>query len=61
MIAADPQRYRPVMLVAFLEKLGFGAAAIALFAVQRIQLPVLIFGLIDLLLGVLFVIAYRRS
>lgn len=57
-IAFNPQRYGPVMLIAFLEKLGFGTTAIILFVVHRIQSQVLALGLIDLLLGVLFLVAY---
>lgn len=57
-IAFNPQRYRPVMPIAFIEKLSFGAAAIVLFVGHRIQAQVLALGLVDLLLGVLFLVAY---
>jgi hypothetical protein len=60
-IAFDPRRYRPAMPVAFLEKLAFGAAAVALFSVHRIQPQVLGLGLTDLVLGVLFLIAYAAT
>ncbi len=60
-IACNPSRYRLVMLVAFLEKLGFGAAAIVLFIGHRIQSPVLALGVIDLLLGALFLVAYATT
>lgn len=60
-IASDPRRYRPAMPVAFLEKLSFGAATVALFALHRIQPQVLGLGLIDLTLGALFLIAYAAT
>lgn len=60
-IAFDPRRYRPAMPVAFLEKLSFGAAAVVLFAMHRIQPQVLGLGLIDLTLGVLFLIVYAAT
>jgi hypothetical protein len=57
-IAFNPRRYRSVMPVAFLEKLGFGAAAVILFIGHRVQTQILVFGLVDLLLGALFLYAY---
>jgi hypothetical protein len=57
-IAFDPPRYRLAMLIALLEKLAFGVAAVVLFALHRVATPVLGLGLIDLALGVLFLIAY---
>lgn len=60
-IARDPVRYRPLMLVGVLEKLSFGLAAVVLFALGRIVAPVLVFGVIDLVLGALFVLAYRAT
>ena len=60
-IARDPVRFRPLMVPAVLEKAAFGLPAIALFAVGRISGQVLAFGLIDLALGVLFVVSYVRT
>jgi hypothetical protein len=57
-IALNPRRYRSVMPMAFLEKLGFGAAAVTLFIAHRVQTQILVFGLVDLFLGVLFLYAY---
>jgi hypothetical protein len=59
-LATDPVRYRPLMPVAFVEKATFGVAGVALFALGRAAAPVLGFGLIDLTLGALFLIAWRR-
>ena len=54
-IGRDPVRFRPLMVPAVLEKLAFGVPAIALFAQGRLPGSVLFFGLVDLLLGTLFV------
>ena len=60
-IARDPVRYRPVMPVAVLEKLGFGVAAVVLFAQGRLHAAVLGAGLIDLVLAALFIAAFRLT
>jgi hypothetical protein len=57
-IARNPLRYRPLMLVSVLEKLAYGIPAIALFAQQRIKAMTLAFGCVDLVLGALFVLAF---
>ncbi len=60
-VARDPIRYRPVMPVAFLEKLAFGVPAVVLFAQGRIHGAVLAAGLIDLVLAALFITAFRLT
>jgi hypothetical protein len=59
-IAHNPQRFRPLMPVTWIEKL-YGFFAIALYAQGRISTQALALGLIDLLLGVLFVCAFWTS
>jgi hypothetical protein len=59
-IARDPVRFRPIMVPAVLEKAAFGLAVVALFLRGRVPAVVLIFGLIDLTLGALFLIAFWR-
>jgi hypothetical protein len=59
-IAHNPQRFRPLMPVTWIEKL-YGFFAIALYAQGRISTQTLALGLIDLLLGVLFVCAFWAS
>ena len=59
-MARDPVRFRPLMLPAVLEKATFGIAAIVLFAQHRVSGMLLSFGLIDLLLGALFLFAFLR-
>ena len=60
-IAREPARYRAMMLPSILEKASFGVAAIALYLLGRIHAFTLAFGLVDLLLGLLFVIAYAKT
>jgi hypothetical protein len=60
LIGRDPARYRALMLPAILEK-TYGIAALVLFAQGRIPAVVFGFCAIDLLLGVLFVIAYVKT
>ncbi len=59
-IATDPVRYRPLMIPSVLEKVSFGAAVIVLVLQARMHKPDLVFAGSDLLLGVLFVIAYFK-
>ena len=60
-IARDVPRYRLLMLPAILEKLSFGVAALILFAQGRAAAVVAGVAAIDLLLAVLFVLAFRSS
>ena len=57
-IARDPVRFRPLMVLAVLEKAAFGLPVVALWLGGRLAAPMLAAGLIDLGLGVLFVVAY---
>jgi len=61
LIARDPRRYRPLMLPAVLEKLTWAGATLALYAQGKLALAVLGFGLVDLALGVLFLLAFRLT
>ena len=58
LIAREPLRLRVAMIPAVLEKLAFGVPAIVLYAQHRLSSSTLAFGLVDLLLGALFVVAY---
>lgn len=60
-IARDVQRYRLLMLPAILEKLSFGVAALVLYAQGRVAAFVVGAGIIDLVLAVMFVLAFRAS
>lgn len=56
-IGNDPQRFRTLMPVTWLEK-SYGLIAIVLYVQGRISSQVLTLGLIDLLFAALFVYAY---
>ena len=58
LISRNPLRYRPLMLVAVLEKLAWGVPVLLLFLQQRLKASALVFGCIDLVLGALFVLAF---
>ncbi|MGZ5441573.1 MAG: hypothetical protein ACXW5U_04100 [Thermoanaerobaculia bacterium] len=60
-IARDPVRYRPAMIVAILEKLAFGVAAVVLFSQGRLAAPILGAGVIDLVLAALFAVSWRLT
>ena len=57
-IATSPARYRPLMIPSVLEKFSYGIAVVILVMQHRMRASDLIFGGVDLLLGLLFVIAY---
>lgn len=59
-IARDPRRFEPLMPVTVFEKLCFGIPAVAFWARGQAGSMTAVFGAIDLLLGVLFVVAWRR-
>jgi hypothetical protein len=59
-VCRDPVRFRPIMIPAVLEKAAFGIAAPLLYLQSRVPGAVLGFGLVDLLLGTLFFIAWLR-
>ncbi len=60
-ISRDPVRFRPIMLVAILEKASFGLPAIVLYTSGRLSGQMLGAGLLDLMLGALFIMAYKRT
>jgi hypothetical protein len=60
-MASDPSRYRPLMLVAILEKLSFGIAGPILLWMGRVPPMVCVGAAIDLLLAGLFLYSYRRT
>lgn len=60
-IGGDPARYRALMLPGVAEKLAFGVPAVALFAAGKVPGAVLAFGVIDLLLGLGFLLAWRAT
>ena len=61
LIARDPIRFRPMMIPAILEKLVYSIPVIILVLQKRMHPADLVFSATDLLLGVLFLIAYLRT
>src|SRR5262245_44312502 len=61
LIARDVMRYRPLMLAGALEKLSSRLAVVVLYGEARVSAGVLGAGTIDLVLGALFIMAFRAS
>jgi hypothetical protein len=57
-MASDPVRYRLLLIPAVLEKVSFGAAAIALLAQHRIPPPTFAFAVVDWILAGLFIASF---
>ena len=60
-IAQDPIRLRPLIVPAAIEKFGYGIVVLALVSQNRMRPADLMFGCVDLLLGVLFVAAFAKT
>jgi hypothetical protein len=60
-IARDPVRHRPLMLPSVFEKFSYGIAVIALVLQSRMHRSDLVFAGTDLLLGILFVVAFVKT
>jgi hypothetical protein len=61
LIATNPSRYRPLMIPSVFEKFSYGIAVVILVMQHRMRSSDLVFGGVDLLLGILFVIAYFQT
>ena len=60
-IARDPVRFRLMMIPSVLEKFGYGASLLVLYLQQWLHPSDLVFGGVDVLLGVLFLVAFFRT
>jgi hypothetical protein len=60
-VARDPQRLRPAMPACILEKVTWAVALAWLWSQGRIEAPLPLFGLIDLIWAALFVVAYLKT
>ncbi len=60
-MATDPLRYQPLMPVAVIEKWAYVAAIAALALTRGVATSTLVTAGIDLVLGILFMIAWRRT
>jgi hypothetical protein len=61
LIAHDPARFRPVILPALVEKLSWGIGVLILAAQGRTPRFFVVGAAIDLVLAVLFVVAWRKT
>ena len=60
-IATDPIRLRPLMIAGVIEKFSYGGALCVLYLQRRLHASDLTFGVVDLLFGVLFVLAFLKT
>jgi len=60
-IATAPVRYRPLMIPSVLERVSYGAAVVTLVLQGRMHRSDLVFAGTDLLLGLLFAIAFFKT
>ncbi len=60
-IASNPSHFRLMMLPAVFEKFSYGIAILFLYAQQRVHTLILGSAVIDLILGILFVLAFWRT
>lgn len=60
-IAIEPARYRPIMIPAIIEKLSYVITMVALYLQKRVVSSQLIFDTSDLILGLLFVVAFFKT
>jgi len=60
-IGSDPVRFRPLMIPSMLEKFGYGAAVVTLFVQGRMRAGDLIFGIVDMVFGLLFIAAFLKT
>jgi hypothetical protein len=60
-IATNPKRYRPLMLIAILEKFVYTVPVVILYTLGRVHLNILIPALGDPVWGILFIIAFWRT
>jgi hypothetical protein len=60
-IARDPVRFRLMMIPSVLEKFGWGACVTVLYLQHRLHASDLGLGVVDVLFGVLFLVAFFRT
>jgi hypothetical protein len=60
-ISRDPVRLRPMMIPCMLEKFPYVIAASVLYGQSRIKTPDLMLAMVDLVLGMLFVVAWVKT
>ena len=61
LMSRDPVRYRALMPACMLEKFGYIVAMCVLYGLHRIPSLIMLFVAFDLLWGILFIVAYRKT
>ncbi len=61
LIAVNPVRYRPIMLVAVLEKFVYTVPVVILYSLGRVPSSIMWPSLVDPILGLFFIAAYIRT
>ena len=60
-IASNPVRFRPFMIVGVAEKFAYAAALITLYLQNRLHRSDLTFGVVDLLFWIFFILAFLKT
>jgi hypothetical protein len=60
-IARDPVRFRPLMIPSIFEKLSYGVAVVILVLQECMHRSDVVFGVVDLLLGAMFLLCYIKT
>ena len=60
-IGSNPVRFRPLMLVGILEKLGYFIPALVLYSQHRVHIADVYLSCGDALLAILFLLAYLKT
>jgi len=60
-ISRDPARYKPLMIPSIIEKFSYAIAVAILYSQNRVPNTISVTALIDLMLGLLFVVAWLKT
>jgi hypothetical protein len=60
-VATSPTRFRPLMIAGVIEKFSYAAALGVLYLQRRLHPSDLAFGVVDLIFGMLFVVAFLKT
>ena len=61
LLSRDPVRYRPMMIPAMIEKIGFPIAVLVLYLQGRVSPTIFVPSSLDVVLLILFIAAYRKT
>jgi len=59
-ISIDPKKYRLIIIASIVEKFSYGIAVAILYSQGKVAIAVLVVGTIDMILGSLFWIAFKK-